>query len=149
MTAPDPVPAAAAARKHRSDADALPLLLDTMRAAGYHDADSCLSLLSQVETLLGARRHKAKPDVHKAKERAVAGDFPAVWRYCWAATTGLTWAFPPDPGTCPPVPGATPFGSGCADTCRCGATPPPSARFCPACGTAVPRPDRATPPETP
>lgn len=118
---------------HR-DAAALPLLVAVMGAAGRHDTPTCQRLLDEAEATLGAGRHKSRPDIAAARNASAGGDWPAVWRHAWAATTGLTWAFAPDPSTCPPCPGPEPYTEGAV---CCGTDLPAASRFCPLCGAAV------------
>lgn len=118
----------------RIDADALPLLIEVMAAAGRHDGTGCLRLLDEAETHLPpGRQHKSRPDIAAARTAAAAGDWPAVYRLAWSATAGLTWAFPPDLTRCPPMPTEIPFTV--PARCECGATPAVGAAFCHGCGT--------------
>lgn len=118
---------------HR-DGDALPLLHDLMREAGHHDAPACSRLVDEVEALLPAKGpHKSKADLVLAREGIAAENWVQVHSAAWGAMCGLTWAFPPDPMTCAPVPEAVPFPRG-PKTCRCGAEVRRTANFCHACG---------------
>lgn len=116
-----------------SDALAKPPLTEVMAAAGRHDVAECVRLLDEAESHLGAGFHKARIDISSARGKARDRDFAAVWRLAWAATTGLTHAFPTDQGLCPPYPQATPFPVE-APVCGCGATLRHDSRFCHACG---------------
>lgn len=119
-----------------SDRDALPALIEVMEAAGFHDLDAVLSALDRAEATLQPGHHKARPDIHAARDAAQAGE----WRTCWSrahqATCGLTWAFPPDITTCPRTPdNDKPFVRGAL--CECGQPLLPGVRFCGYCGTPV------------
>lgn len=119
------------------DAAALPLLLDVMGAAGRHDRDACIERLTQVRSLLvECGTTKPMADVDAAMRFTEDEDWVRVWSFAWSATTGLTWAFPPDPSKCPPRPGVEPHVGGLAcDGCR---DPlPTGANFCPSCGQPV------------
>lgn len=119
------------------DADALPLLIDTMAAAGRHDAASCRDLLVAAEEKLGFGFHKSREDIRAALHAVEKAEWGDAWMYAWSATTGLTWAFPPDVSTCPPCPGDEPF-DGQTRTCAgCGEGLPAHAKFCSACGQAL------------
>lgn len=114
------------------DQDALPLLLDLMTEAGYHDTEACLRLLDQIGPLIGPLVHKSREDVDVARVAVHDRAWAVVWARAYHATQGLTWAFPPDLATCAPRPRLVPFERDAA--CGCGATMRPGAGFCHQCG---------------
>ena len=129
---------------HANDAEALPLLIEAMQAAADQDAPAALEALADADAALTPRRpgaqHKSRADIAAATQAATDAtsveDWQVVWRHAWAATTGLTWAFPPDPAICPPMPRDA-DDTATAATCACGQPLPAIARFCPMCGVAV------------
>lgn len=128
-----------AAARLRTDAEALPLLMEAMQAATEFDAQACRDALHRADAALTPRRpgapHKSRRDIEAALAAAAAGDFWTAHRLAWSATTGLTWAFPPDISVCPQMPTD---GAATAVACVCGAQLHAAARFCASCGT--PRP---------
>lgn len=119
------------------DALALDPLLEVMAAAGRHDADACLRHLAEAESHLGPRAHTSRPDIALARDAVADGDWRRVWSSAWAATCGLTWAFPPDPEVCPPAPTDVPITTESSpSSCGvCGHSLDATMRFCPSCGT--------------
>ena len=116
-----------------NDADALPHLLTTMRAAGFHDRAQAQASLDDALASLHRGRHKARPDIARAQEAVEQGNWYVCWSMSYQAICGLTHAFPPDLSLCPPPPGTTPLA---ATTCTgCGAHLSAQVRFCPSCGT--------------
>ena len=114
-----------------TDADALPLLIDVMAAAGRHDGPECLHLLDEAESHLGPGFHQARDAIDAARRAAHDSQWVAVWRGVLSATRALTWAFPPDPSLCPPMPGDEPY---LDEACVCGVAWDPTAAFCSTCG---------------
>lgn len=117
------------------DHDALPALLDTMEAAGFHDLDRVKASLGRAEAALGAGFHQSRAAVRRSRDAAAAGQWEACWAAAIQATHTLTGPLPPDPSRCPPRPDAQPFVRGTA--CSCGADLPAGVRFCAMCGTPV------------
>lgn len=115
-----------------SDRDALPALMDVMTAAGHHDPDACLAHLDAAEAALGERFHQSRAAIHEARNAVTDHDFLRAYRNAYQATCTLTFAFPPDPSRCPPVPVETPFSRD--GVCVCGHELAPVANFCEACG---------------
>lgn len=118
------------------DADALPALVAVMTAAGHHDAGECLRLLDVAEVHLGPRFHQSRADLVAAREAVDARDWQRVWRRAWSATTGLTWAFPPDLSTCPPLPGPVAYPRE-GVRCGCGVEVRADQAFCAMCGAPL------------
>lgn len=119
------------------DNAALPLLLEVMRAANLHDAETVDASTREVLDIIARQpRHKSRADVMAAREHAGSGEWSRCWAAAYQAICGLTHAFPPDLSTCPPVPddAAPRSARRCAP---CGTDRPSSANFCPACGTAL------------
>lgn len=119
-----------------SDYDALPALIDAMKAAGFHDLNGAQTALDRAEAALPTRFHQSRTAIERSREAATTGR----WEDCWAAaiqaTHTLTGPFPPDPAKCPPRPDdTTAFARDAA--CTCGAGLPAGSRFCAICGTPV------------
>lgn len=122
----------------RYDAEALPLLLDVMRAAGAHDLDAVQARTQAALTIIARQgHHKARPDILAARSAAESGEWVACWGRAYHAICGLTHVFPPDPAACPPRPDdAAPAPIG-ATQCQCGTEVPAGHRFCHRCGSAT------------
>lgn len=117
------------------DADAVPHLLEAMSAAGQHNLDAFVVSIGNARATLPAGRHKARPDLDLAVQRAEAGEWRAAWGSCHQAMCGLTYAYPPDISTCPTMPDdGAPLSSVCGS---CGHVLPMPGRFCPACGASL------------
>jgi hypothetical protein len=119
-----------------NDADALPLLMDAMSAAWRHDATGVVAALDAAESHLGTGFHQSRQSVENARDAAHAGEWVKVWGFARQATNTITWAFPPDSSTCPPmpdpdVPGAATNGAWCV---ACERTLPTNSSFCIHCG---------------
>lgn len=111
---------------HRSDADALSLLVSAMGHVSNRDCDK--ARLELIEARQFVVRSKAKQSVEDAIAACDVDDPQGVWAKCRIATTQLTWAFPPDPITLPIPPDSR------AADCACGAHLWIGQPFCASCG---------------
>lgn len=115
------------------DHAALPALMGTMEAAGFHDLPATLAALDTAENALGTRFHQSRQAIHRARAAAEAGEWVLCWGSARQATQTLTGPFPPDLSMCAPRPDdTTPFARSAA--CACGASLSPGVRFCSTCG---------------
>lgn len=121
----------------RTDAAALPLLLEVMRAAGDHDLAAVEAACAEIESLIpgGQRPHKSRPDVEASLAAARAGGWVECWSRAHQATCGLTYAFPPDISLCPAKPGDQPHSV--TQCTACETTLLRGAGFCHHCGTQI------------
>jgi hypothetical protein len=117
-----------------NDSGAREPLLAAMAAAGRHDLLGVLEALAAAEEAIGPRQHKAHDDITLARSAAHGSNWVAVWAKAHHGLCDLTWSFPPDVSTCPPMPGPDPILE--TATC-CGEVLSWTARFCPMCGSRV------------
>ncbi len=113
----------------RSDADALPLLVQAMQHASDRDPLAALEPLREARTL--CLRGSAVPTIDEAIGAAEAGDSSLLWTRAQQATCLLTWAFPPDPMLLPIAPDWR------GPDCTCGVPSRTGQRFCTSCGAAL------------